>query len=59
MAFQGPLALAGSLPQTTGAQQSAVPFLPAAPKMGLRKGKGLDQDFWGLQIRPLLVVQSL
>lgn len=50
--------MAGSLPQPTGARQSAVPFLAAAPYMGLKKDRGLDQDLGGLQRQPLLTVQS-
>lgn len=42
---RGPLALAGSLPQITGAQRSAAPFLLAAPKRDRKKAGGLDQDF--------------
>lgn len=44
---KGRLALAGSLLQAMSAQWSAVLFLLAPLKMGLKKTRGLDQDFWG------------
>lgn len=47
MRSKGRLALAGSLLQTMSAQWSAVLFLLAPLKMGLKKTRGLDQDFWG------------
>lgn len=50
VALQGPLALADSLPQTAGAQHSAIPFPSAEPKLSLKKSRELDQDFWGLQV---------